>query len=223
MATLDSRQEHKEKMARILIDIGSVGARPEKPFVFTSGTFSPVYIDVRRLISFVDEREEAITMLQELVKETVSERIHGIAGGETAGIPYAAFLSQKMGLPMLYVRKQAKGFGRNAQIEGEVRDGDQIILVEDLMFDSGSKVNFINGLRNAGLKVNHVFVLASYGLSDEYERSLGAIDVQGHSVTDWPTIVDVGEKIGYFSAKDSAMVREFLRDPHGWSRARGGK
>lgn len=223
MATLDSRQEHKEKMARILIDIGSVGARPEKPFVFTSGTFSPVYIDVRRLISFVDEREEAITMLQELVKETVSERIHGIAGGETAGIPYAAFLSQKMGLPMLYVRKQAKGFGRNAQIEGEVRDGDQIILVEDLMFDSGSKVNFINGLRNAGLKVNHVFVLASYGLSDEYERSLGAIDVQGHSVTDWPTIVDVGEKIGYFSAKDSAMVREFLRDPHGWSRARSGK
>lgn len=223
MATLDSRQEHKEKMARILIDIGSVGARPEKPFVFTSGTFSPVYIDVRRLISFVDEREEAITMLQELVKETVSERIHGIAGGETAGIPYAAFLSQKMGLPMLYVRKQAKGFGRNAQIEGEVRDGDHIILVEDLMFDSGSKVNFINGLRNAGLKVNHVFVLASYGLSDEYERSLGAIDVQGHSVTDWPTIVDVGEKIGYFSAKDSAMVREFLRDPHGWSRARSGK
>jgi orotate phosphoribosyltransferase len=223
MATLDSRQEHKEKMAQILINIGSVGARPEEPFVFTSGTYSPVYIDVRRLISFVDEREEAISMLETLVKETVSERIDGIAGGETAGIPYAAFLSQKMRLPMLYVRKQAKGFGRNAQIEGEVRDGDHIILVEDLMFDSGSKVNFINGLRAAGLKIGHVFVLASYGLSDEYEKSLGAIGVQGHSVTDWPTIIDVGEKMGHFSAKDSAMVREFLRDPHAWSRARGGK
>jgi orotate phosphoribosyltransferase len=223
MATLDSRQEHKERMARILIDIGSVGARPEKPFVFTSGTFSPVYIDVRRLISFVNEREEAISMLEDLVKETVSEQIDGVAGGETAGIPYAAFLGWKMSLPMLYVRKQAKGFGRNAQVEGEVRDGDHIILVEDLMFDSGSKVNFINGLRNAGLKVGHVFVLASYGLSDEYEKSLGAIGVQGHSVTDWPTIIDVGEKIGHFSVKDSAMVREFLRDPHEWSKARGGK
>lgn len=223
MANVDSRQEHKERMARILIDIGAVGARPEKPFVFTSGTYSPVYIDVRRLISFVSEREEAVAMLEALVKETVSEPIDGVAGGETAGIPYAAFLGWKMRLPMLYVRKQAKGFGRNAQVEGDVREGDHIILVEDLMFDSGSKLNFINGLRNAGLKVNHVFVLASYGLTDEYEKSLGAIGVQGHWVTDWPTIIDVGERIGYFSPKDSEMVREFLRDPHAWSRARGGK
>ncbi len=223
MGALRFAQEQRHRMARILIEVGSVGARPEKPFVLTSGAFSPVYIDVRRLISFVPEREEAVQMLEALVKETVSEPIDAIAGGETAGIPYAAFLSWKMHLPMLYVRKQTKGFGKNAQVEGRVNEGDHVILVEDLMFNSGSKVNFIKGLRNAGLKVGHVFVLASYGLHKEYERSLGGVGVRGHSVTDWPTIVDVGEKTGYFSAGDASKVRDFLADPQSWSKAHGGK
>lgn len=216
-------QARKEAMAKILINIGAVGARPEEPFTFTSGTRSPVYIDVRRLISYVGEREETIDMLSSLIAESVKDPIEYVAGGETAGIPYAAFVSAKMRLPMLYVRKQAKGFGRNAQVEGNVVDGAQGILVEDLMFDGGSKVNFISGLRNAGLRVNHVFVIASYGLTDEYEKSLGGIGVRAHSVTDWPTIIDVGEKSGYFGAAAAAMVRDFLRDPHAWSQARGGK
>ncbi|MEX0974059.1 MAG: orotate phosphoribosyltransferase [Bacillota bacterium] len=223
MAEMTVDQTRKERMAKILIDIGAVGARPEEPFTFTSGTRSPVYIDVRRLISYVGEREDTIDMLSSLVRETVKDPIEYIAGGETAGIPYAAFLSATMRTPMLYVRKQAKGFGRNAQVEGNVVDGAQGILVEDLMFDGGSKVNFISGLRNAGLRVNHVFVVASYGLTEEYEKSLGAIGVRAHWVTDWPTIIDVGEKAGYFGKHAAEMVREFLRDPHAWSQARGGK
>lgn len=211
------------RMARILIKIGAVGARPEEPFTLTSGTKSPVYIDCRRLISFVDEREEAIGMLESLVFDVVREPIDFIAGGETAGIPYAAFLSAKMRLPMLYVRKQPKGFGRNAQVEGSPRKRALAILVEDLMFDGGSKVNFINGLRSAGLLVNHVFVIASYGLVEEYEKSLGAIGVTAHWLTDWPTIIDVGEEIGYFEKPAADMVRDFLKDPHAWSQARGGK
>jgi orotate phosphoribosyltransferase len=216
-------QTRKERMAKILIDIGAVGARPEEPFTFTSGTRSPVYIDVRRLISYVKEREDTIDMLSSLVQESVKEPIEYVAGGETAGIPYAAFVSAKMHLPMLYVRKQAKGFGRNAQVEGNVVDGAQGILVEDLMFDGGSKLNFVDGLRKAGLRVSHVFVVASYGLNDEYEKSLGSIGVRAHAVTDWPTIIDVGEKCGYFGKAAAAMVRDFLRDPHAWSQARGGK
>ena len=112
-------------------------------------------------------------MLASLVAETVKEKVDAVAGGETAGIPYAAFLSAKMRLPMRYVRKQAKGFGRNAQVEGHLDEGKRVILVEDLMFDGGSKVNFVQGLRNAGFKVGHVFTIASYGFTDEYEKTLG--------------------------------------------------
>lgn len=215
--------ERKEAMARILIQIGAVGARPEEPFTLTSGTKSPVYIDVRRLISFVNEREEAIAMLADLVEETVKDPVDAIAGGETAGIPYAAFLSAKMRLPMLYVRKQAKGFGRNAQVEGSIEEGKRAILVEDLMFDGGSKVNFIQGLRTAGLKVGHVFTIASYGFADEYEKTLGTIGVQARWLTDWPAIVDAGEKMDFFGKAAANMVRDFLRNPHAWSQARGGK
>jgi orotate phosphoribosyltransferase len=222
-ATLKDALARRERMAKILIDIGAVGARPDEPFTLTSGTKSPVYIDCRRLISFVAEREEAVAMLEDLVKETVKDPVEYVAGGETAGIPYAAFLSARMRVPMLYVRKQAKGFGRNAQVEGNVVDGKHGILVEDLMFDGGSKVNFINGLRSAGLKVSHVFVLASYALTEDYEKSLGAIGVRAHSLTDWPAIIDVGEKSGFFGKHAADMVRNFLLDPHAWSQARGGK
>ncbi len=216
-------EDRRIRMAHILIDIGAVGARPEEPFTLTSGTKSPVYIDVRRLISFVPEREEAVGMLAGLVEETVKDKVDAVAGGETAGIPYAAFLSAKMRLPMLYVRKQAKGFGRNAQVEGYLDEGKRVILVEDLMFDGGSKVNFVQGLRNAGYKVGHVFTIASYGFTDEYERTLGAIGVQARWITDWPAIVEVGEKKGFFGKAAADLIRDFLKDPHAWSQARGGK
>jgi orotate phosphoribosyltransferase len=216
-------EDRRIRMAHLLIDIGAVGARPDEPFTLTSGTKSPVYIDVRRLISFVPEREEAVDMLASLVAETVKEKVDAVAGGETAGIPYAAFLSAKMRLPMLYVRKQAKGFGRNAQVEGHLDEGKRVILVEDLMFDGGSKVNFVQGLRNAGFKVGHVFTIASYGFTDEYEKTLGAIGVQARWLTDWPAIVDVGEKKGFFSEAAAGLIRDFLKDPHAWSQARGGE
>lgn len=218
-----TRKETAERVAEILIDIQAVGARPEEPFTLTSGTKSPVYIDCRRLISFVPEREEAIGFLQRLIQDTVATPIDAIAGGETAGIPYAAFLSWQMRLPMLYVRKKPKGFGKNAMVEGNPLSGNLVVLVEDLIFDGGSKVNFIEGLRLAGLHVNHVFTVASYALYEEYEKTLGSMDVKVDWLTDWPTIVDVAEAKGVFSRDTSSVIREFLADPHKWSRARGGK
>lgn len=214
----DSRRE----VARILLQIKAVGARPEDPFTLTSGTKSPVYIDCRRLISFVNERERVIELMEGLVNERGSNPA-AVAGGETAGIPYAAFLSYRMKLPMLYVRKQPKGFGRNAQVEGYMPEGSRVVLVEDLIFDGGSKVNFVLGLRNAGFVVEDVFTVASYGLTRDYEDSLGKIGVKVHWLTDWNAIVDEAETQGYFDKATCAVIREFLSDVHAWSRQRGGK
>lgn len=223
MANQVDRRHIAERTAKILIDIEAVGARPQEPFTLTSGTKSPVYIDCRRLISFVPEREEVIGFLEQVVRDSLQGPIDAIAGGETAGIPYAAFLSWKMRLPMLYVRKKPKGFGKNAMVEGDLADGAHVVLVEDLIFDGGSKVNFINGLRTAGLSVNHAFTIASYGFHDEYAKTLGSVGVEVSWLTDWLTIVKVAEGAGYFSTDTAALVREFLADPHKWSRARGGK
>jgi len=132
-------------------------------------------------------------------------------------------LSASMGLPMLYVRKKPKGFGKNALVEGYLEEGKRVILVEDLIFNGGSKVSFVEGLRTAGFLVQNVYTIASYGLDDEYEKSLGAIGVGVHWLTDWQTIIDVGEESGFFTKETASTVRDFLRDPRAWSQERGGK
>src|SRR3546814_10136010 len=87
------------------------------------------------------------------------ESIDCIAGGETAGIPFAAWIAERLGLPMLYVRKKPKGFGRDAQIEGAFREGSRVLLVEDLATDGGSKLNFVDAIRRAGAEIAHTFVI----------------------------------------------------------------
>src|SRR5580765_6318890 len=130
--------------ARILLETQSVLFRPEEPFTFTSGLRSPVYIDCRRLISFPRARRRLMD---------------AAAGGETAGIPFAAWIADRLFLPMLYVRKEPKGFGRNAQIEGVIEEGARVLLVEDLASEGTSKVNFVRAIRQAGARVDTAFVI----------------------------------------------------------------
>ena len=140
-----------EITARILLETDSVLFRPDDPFTFTSGRKSPVYIDCRRLISFPRARTKLMDLGAELIERNAGyEGLDAIAGGETAGIPFAAWIADRLSLPMLYVRKQPKGFGRNAQIEGELKDGSRILLVEDLASEGTSKLNFVNAIRPAG-------------------------------------------------------------------------
>jgi orotate phosphoribosyltransferase len=139
------------QVARMLLEIGAVNFRPDPPFTFTSGLASPVYIDCRKLISYPRIRAACMDFAcSRLGQEAGYEAFDAVAGGETAGIPFAAWIAERLGLPMLYVRKQSKGFGRDARIEGDLRDGARILLVEDLTTDGGSKVRFVEAIREAG-------------------------------------------------------------------------
>ena len=110
--------------ARILLEIQAINFRPEEAYTFTSGWKSPVYIDCRRIIYFPRARTKICELGVEKINRHVGyETIEAVAGGETAGIPFAAWIADRMGAPMAYVRKQAKGFGRNALIEGDITGG----------------------------------------------------------------------------------------------------
>jgi orotate phosphoribosyltransferase len=110
--------------ARILLEIKAVNFRPDEPYTLTSGWKSPVYIDCRKIISYPRARTRICDLGVEKINRSIGfETIESIAGGETAGIPFAAWISDRMNLPMAYVRKKAKGFGRNALIEGDVPVG----------------------------------------------------------------------------------------------------
>ena len=161
----DWRRTPAETAADILLEIQAIHIRPEDPFTFTSGRLSPVYVDCRKIISFPRARRRLMAMgVEQLTALAGAEAFDMVAGGETAGIPFAAWMADALDLPMLYVRKKPKGFGRNARIEGEVRDGARVLLVEDLATDGGSKISFIDAIREAGMQVAHCFVVFHYGV-----------------------------------------------------------
>ena len=210
--------------ARILLRIGAVGVRPAEPYRFTSGWASPVYIDCRRLISFTNERRHVIAKALDVLYDAAGfDAIDAVAGGETAGIPYAAWLAEAMSKPMLYVRKKPKGFGRNAQIEGTFADGDRVLLVEDLASDGASKIAFVDALRTAGASVSDAFVVFYYGIFPGALDTLAGAGIRLHYLATWWDILREAEAGEHFPAPDLAAVRAFLGDPVGWSAAHGGR
>jgi len=124
--------------ARMLLEIKAVHFNAETPFTLASGLPSPTYIDCRKLISHPRIRGTLMDFLTVTVMRNAGfETFDNIAGGETAGIPFAAMVAERMGLPMTYVRKKPKGYGRNARIEGDMTENQNVLLVEDLTTDGG--------------------------------------------------------------------------------------
>ncbi|MGE3334928.1 MAG: orotate phosphoribosyltransferase [Rhodospirillaceae bacterium] len=211
-------------VAKFLLDIKAVNFRPEEPYKLTAGWASPVYIDCRKVISFVEARQTITRLAAEELKEAIGPgKIDTVAGGETAGIPYAAWISDALGVPMQYVRKKPKGFGRMAQIEGELHEGQNVILVEDLASSGDSKIGFVKALRDAGAKCDHCLVVFFYGAFPGAIEMLANEGIKLHYLATWADVITVAEEGKYFSPQAIAGVKEFLKDPIGWSVAHGGK
>jgi orotate phosphoribosyltransferase len=209
--------------ARILLEIKAVNFRPEEPYTFTSGWKSPVYIDCRRIIYFPHARSKICDLAVRKIQRHVGyETIETVAGGETAGIPFAAWIADRMSAPMSYVRKKPKGFGQNALIEGDVPVGKRTLLVEDLTTDGQSKIRFANALRDAGAIVNHAFVVFFYGVFPGAFETLANMDITLHSLCTWWDVLDACKDRPYFSDAALSEVRRFLENPVAWSAAHGG-
>lgn len=210
--------------ARMMLEVKAIQFNAEKPFIFTSGWASPVYVDCRKLISFPRLRKRLMGYAAEIIMSEIgAESLDAIAGGETAGIPFAAWISDRLELPMLYVRKKPKGFGRNAQIEGDVRDGARVLLVEDLATDGRSKLAFAEALRTAGCEVAHTFVVFHYGIFKESTATLAEQGMTMHALATWWDILAEARRSGAFPAETLAAVEAFLNAPAEWSAAHGGR
>jgi orotate phosphoribosyltransferase len=209
--------------AKILLEIKALNFRPEDPYTLTSGWKSPVYIDCRRIIYFPRSRTRICELAVEKINRHIGyEAIEAIAGGETAGIPFAAWIADRMAAPMAYVRKKPKGFGRNALIEGDVPEGLNTLLVEDLTTDGGSKIQFVNALREAGAICDHTFVVFYYGVFPGSFETLKRMNIQLHHLCTWWDVLEACRDRPYFADDALAEVRRFLEDPMGWSGRHGG-
>ena len=204
-----------EIIAEKLIDIESVKFSFENHFTLTSGLKSPVYVDCRKIISFIDERE---LIMNEALNYFKKNKIQFdlVAGGETAGIPYAAIISEKIKKPMVYIRKKPKGFGQNQQIEGHFKEKEKAILIEDLATDGGSKVVFVEAMRKAGLIVNDIFVIFYYDIFNLENSVISKLNVNIHSLCTWKDIISVIEKKNIYKENDIKNLKKFLSNPDDW-------
>ncbi len=218
------QQETAKATARALIEIEAVRFQTDPPFTLTSGMVSPVYIDCRKIISYPDIRTKltdfAISVLRH---EGVVERTDVIAGGETAGIPFAAWIADRLQMPMVYVRKKPKGFGRKSRIEGDIQAGQRVLLVEDLATDGGSKIGFCEALREAGSRVSDTFVTFFYDIFPHSKQQLASNGIQLHALATWKDVLAECRVAGAFSDQTLDDVEQFLDQPLAWSEARGGQ
>ncbi len=199
----------RQKIANILLSIGCVNINFKNKFTLTSGKKSPVYVDCRKLVSFPKEREIIINEMSKQIKDIYKGKII-VAGGETAGIPYSSFISQKLKLPMVYIRKLPKGFGKGKLIEGEFRKKSKSILIEDMATDGGSKIHFINSMRKAHLSVKDIFVVFFYDIYPSAKENMKKMRVNLNYLASWKDILEVSPN--YISEKDHINLKKYLEN-----------
>ncbi|MDD9724169.1 orotate phosphoribosyltransferase [Roseovarius sp. SK2] len=220
-STYPDQAEIARLTARMLLEIEAVHFNADEPFTLASGLPSPTYIDCRKLISFPRIRSTLMDFLTITVMRNAGfEAFTNIAGGETAGIPFAALVAERMALPMTYVRKKPKGYGRNARIEGAMTDSDRVLLVEDLTTDGGSKLSFVDAIRDTGATCGHTAVIFYYGIFPETEQTLGDHGVALHYLCTWRDVLAEARAQGSFDAATLDGVESFLDDPRAWQAAR---
>jgi orotate phosphoribosyltransferase len=203
--------------ARMLLEIKAVHFMDKEPFIFASGLPSPVYIDCRKLISYPRIRTTLMDFLTVTVMRNAGfEAFDNVAGGETAGIPFGALVAERMALPMTYVRKKPKGYGRNARIEGEMTEGQRVLLVEDLTTDGGSKLSFVDAIRETGATCAHTAVIFYYGIFPETTKTLGDHGISLHHLCTWWDVLEEAKSSGAFDENTLIEVETFLTAPQAW-------
>ncbi|MUO79970.1 orotate phosphoribosyltransferase [Agrobacterium vitis] len=212
-----------ELLAKMLWEIKAVHFNAAEPYKLASGMRSPVYIDCRKLLSYPRVRSAVMDFaVATLLRNAGFEQFDCIAGGETAGIPFAALLADRLALPMIYVRKQPKGHGRNAQIEGHMPDGARVLVIEDLTTAGGSMFTFIDAVRAAGGVVDHGIALFFYGIFPEAHQRFENGNVKLHYIATWRNVLAVARDQKLFDDKTLSEVEAFLDAPLQWSGRNGG-
>ncbi len=197
----------QRQIAKELLSIGAVFLRPEEPFTWASGIQSPIYCDNRLTLSAPAVREQVEAGLAALVREHFPQ-CEALMGTSTAGIAHAAITATLLGLPMGYVRGEAKSHGRTNRIEGRLDPGTKVVVVEDLISTGGSVIDVVNALREAGAEVLGIVSIFTYGIRKGLDR-LAAANVVNYSLSNLDVLVDVAVENGYITPAQKEQILQF--------------
>ncbi|MCR4325061.1 MAG: orotate phosphoribosyltransferase [Candidatus Curtissbacteria bacterium] len=215
---MKSTTTDSEKVAAILFNLGAIFIRPSRPFKYTNGILSPVYTDNRLLMSNPPEWRKVIDLMTRKVKGM--GKIDVIAGAATAGIPHAAIIAQKINLPMVYVRPQPKEHGKGNQIEGVIKKGQKVLVIEDLVSTGGSSIRVIKALRKAGAKVVGEVAIFTYGMK-EAETNFKRAKVKLVSLSNFKAATKIAAENGLLKQNQISIVLDWAKDPKGWGKKMG--
>jgi orotate phosphoribosyltransferase len=197
------------RIADTLVRTGAVAFRTEPFFRLTSGVDSPVYVDNRQLLGHVPERLEVIAALVEAA--TADGPPAAVAGTATAGIPWGAWLADRLALPFLYVRSQAKAWGKERAVEGTAPAGARVAVIEDLAFSAGSLADAAENLRVAGFEVEDAFTIASYEMPSARAR-MDELGLRHSTLTTIDEALAAARRAGSLDDEQVSVVESWLRD-----------
>jgi orotate phosphoribosyltransferase len=209
--TITTNPQLAEQIAAYLLQIGAVALRPNQPFTWTSGMKSPIYCDNRLTISYPDIRDAIAEGFAALIRENFPDA-EVIAGAATGGIPHAAFVAQKLNLPMIYVRDKAKGHGKENLIEGTIKPGQKTVVIEDLISTGGSSLKVALAVNDAGAEALAVLGIFSY----QFEKAAEAFRAAGvpfETLTNYSILLDVALRQGSIEQQDLMALRAWSTNP----------
>ena len=201
----------EKEIAKQLLNIKAVFLRPEEPFTWASGIKSPIYCDNRLILT----APEARVIVEQAIADTVKAKFpeaEVLMGTSTAGIAHAAIAASILGMPMGYVRGEAKSHGRNNRIEGRLEPGAKVVVIEDLISTGGSAIDVVEALREAGAEVLGIVSIFTYGMQKGLDR-LAAAGVVNYSLSNLDALVEVAEEMGYIAEGWKERILQFRNNP----------
>jgi orotate phosphoribosyltransferase len=214
-------ENRSREFAAMLLDAKAVKISFNPPFTYASGIRAPIYTDNRVLISYVKERTMIVDGMVALAQELGFGAEVVYAGTATAGIPWASFVADRLQAPMIYIRPKPKDHGTGKQIEGSFVAGSTGVIVEDLVTTGGSSLATAEVLRREGSgTVTHMFAIFTYGFEKMY-KAFEEAGVALHTLTDFPTLLDVARERGDITEEQYAKILEYKEDPENWATKMG--
>ncbi|SDN25835.1 orotate phosphoribosyltransferase [Alkalicoccus daliensis] len=202
------------KAAETLIGIEAVTLAPENPFTWSSGLKSPIYCDNRLLLSHPEERRFIYKAMADKIKNSGADVIAGTA---TAGIPHAAWIAEELNLPMIYVRSSNKGHGKQNKIEGKLKEGSAVVIIEDLISTGGSAFQAAEAVEAAGANVIAVHAIFTYELAAA-EKAIASKSYPVTALTTFGTLAEAASDKGYITKESLESLRAWQQDPESWSK-----
>ncbi|MDU5511341.1 orotate phosphoribosyltransferase [Enterococcus gilvus] len=203
-----------EQIAKDLLSIEAVSLSPDEPFTWASGLKSPIYCDNRVTMSYPEVRRAIAQGLAARIKEEFPN-VQVIAGTATAGIPHAAWVAEILDLPMVYIRSKAKDHGRGNQIEGRITEGQEMVVIEDLISTGGSVLEAAEAATREGANVLGVAAIFTYELA-KGKNNFEAAAMPLITLTNYSTLIEAALKEDYINQEQLELLKKWRKDPETW-------